>query len=91
MFEPNEIVLVLLGLVTFAFVWISANLERKKRPIALMLLAFHFEMISWISSNLETVFWYDFLNIVEHVFALAASLTLCLVAYLMFVKSENVP
>jgi hypothetical protein len=65
--QPNEIVMLLLGLGTWIFVMRNrANLSRLPSS-GILLAGFYVLLASWFLTVLEGFFWNGFFNLLEHV------------------------
>ena len=64
--QSNEIVLLVLGLVTFGFMLANRRDLLVSRGAPLLWLAFCIQLLSWLATNLEALFWPVAWNAIEH-------------------------
>ena len=64
--DPNEIVMLLLGVGVLIFI-IENRAGLKRLPASgIIISAFYLLLVTWIATVLESYIWNDFLNLLEH-------------------------
>ena len=76
MFQENEVILVILGVIVFILMCYNfSQLKRIPNPVAIF-TAYCVFFLGWIFTVLEELWFYELLNFMEHVCYLVSSLML---------------
>lgn len=88
MIEENELILFILGLVSFIFILINRSKLKKIPSFDYFIIFLSLILIAWFSTVIEAVIFYDFLNWLEHICYFLSSLVF-LTWILLILKSRR--
>jgi hypothetical protein len=74
MIEESELVLFILGIVSFIFIITNYSKLKQIPAFSIFMLSSGILLIAWFCTVFEAVFLYDFLNLVEHICYLSSSI-----------------
>lgn len=86
MIEKFEVVLLLLGIFVLVFILANKDLIKHIPSSELLISGFLMFFISWILTNLEHIFWYEILNLLEHTFQLIGIVIITIWCWIVFIK-----
>lgn len=89
MVDPNEIVMLILGVVVLFFLLLNLQILRAVRHWPFLVAAYGIILVSWFLTVLETYFLPSVLNHVEHLCDMAGAVLLLVWVYLFLRKDER--
>ena len=89
MIQQGEIIVLLVGLIAFAF--ILSNRERLKELPAVKLLISGFILLlgGWVFTVVESLAWNNLFNVIEHICYAGSSVMIALWCWKMFGKKKR--
>lgn len=88
MIEENELILFILGLVSFIFILMNHSKLKEIPSINYFLVFLSLILVAWFSTVIEAVIFYEFLNGLEHICYFFSSLVF-LVWIILLLKSRR--
>ena len=88
--QPNEIVMLLLGIVTGIFTVRNRSHLRRLPQTGILLTGFYVLAVSWLLTVLEGFFWNSFFNLLEHAGYALSSVLLALWCWKVFKGGKEV-